>query len=199
MPDSTTGKRACIALNNDMMFSGFKEFILNENSPVEFQRVMEELSRLEQGHYLMAGQTDDQLAWSYMNGEGMHHDKFMATMKEMPVTKMVDLMKRAGNFSIVLAFIPRRWFKQLPKTNILGYVDQMMGFEMPNNYIWGIVSKINHEGTRSDKFQFFRNPNYHANDNMFEPWAEKNLPKRKPQEAVPLNMAPRLAAPNFAR
>jgi len=196
--DSTTQKRTCIVLNNDMMFNGFKDFMFNETSPVEYEKVVDELHRLEQGHYLMAGQSDDQLAWGYMNGEGMHRDKFMGTMKEMSVEKMLEIMKRAGNFAIVLAFIPKRWFKQLPKNNILGFVDQMIGFELPTNYIWGVVSKINHEGTRSEKMQFYRNQHYHANDDIFTPWADKWL-KKKPQEARPLEKAPRFAAPNFAR
>lgn len=180
------------------MFNGFKEFLLSETSPAEYGRALDELQRLEQGHYIMAGQVDDTLAWSYMNGEGIHRDKFMSTMREMPVQDMVNLMKRAGNFSVVLVLIPRRWFKQLPKDNILGFVDKMMGLALPNNYIWGVASKINHEGTRTEKFQFFRNGNYHANDDMFEPWAEKWLPKKQSQP-VPLEKAPRFAAPNFPR
>lgn len=180
------------------MFNGFKNFVFNESSPIEYARVVDELRRLEQGHYLIAGQCDDHMAWNYMNGEGIHRDEFMGSMREMPVEKMLELIKRAGNFAIVLVFIPRRWFKQLPKNNILGMVDQMIGFELPTNYIWGIASKINHEGTRSEHFQFYRNPHYHANDEIFEPWADQWL-KRNPQQAIPLEKSPRLAAPNFAR
>jgi len=183
-----------------MNFHGFKDFFLTETSPVEYGRGIDELQRLVLNHYLFVGQTDDKTAWGHINeSEGVHRDKFINSFKQMEVQNLVDLLSRAGDFSVVVCIIPKRWFKQLPKNNILGTVDQMMGFELPNNYIWGILSKVNHEMTRNQNFQFFRNPNYHANDDMFNRWSEKNLSQKQPAAAVDLNKAPRFAAPNFPR
>lgn len=179
-----------------MNFTGFRDFVLAETSAVDYGRGMDELQRLGNTHHILVIQTDDRDAWLYPNGGTIHRDKLMGSSKIMDVGQVAKLIVRPGNFALVICFIPKRWFKMLPKENILGQIDKMAGLELPNNYIWGILSKVNHEFTRTDKFHFYRNPNYHANDDMFERWSDK--PQVKQKEAVPLSKAPTIAAPNFA-
>ena len=122
----------------------------------------------------------------------------MNSSKLMDAENLAKLITRPGNFALVIAFIPKRWFKQ-SKENILGQIDKIVGFELPNNYVWGILSKVNHEFTRREKFNFYRNPNYHAHDELYDRWSKTNNNPVIPQKPIPLEKAPTIAAPNFPR
>lgn len=181
-----------------MNFTGFRDFVLVETSAVDYGRGMDELQRLNNNHLMLVHQADDREAWLYPNGEGIHRDKLMNSSKLMDTENLAKLITRPGNFALVIAFIPKRWFKQ-SKENILGQIDKIVGLELPNNYVWGILSKVNHEFTRREKFNFYRNPNYHAHDELYDRWNKTNNNPVIPQKPIPLEKAPTVAAPNFPR
>jgi hypothetical protein len=173
------------------MLKGFRQFYENSSEFASHESGLRELARLGKGHFLIAVPVDHIAARRYLNGtEGLQH-----VSKEMVVSPYdIENKLRTIKDALVLAVLPRRWFdrQQLERKGIAGALGEYMplgeGWKLPANYIWGYFSKWNEINEQiTEPGQFYKNPNYHGHDGLFEKWKE-TYQKPQPAKPIPLDI-----------
>ena len=181
-----------IYTNMTRELQGFKLFFESDLSPVSPESGRAELIRLSRGHYFFALQTDHKLAQSLMK------ENLRPEFSKSSIIDATDVEKRIAHLtpdqdSLLVVCFPKRWEKSLGRVNPKEQFAKMIGeFTGSQQYVWGIYSLWNPQLEKHDAGHFFRNPLYHANDDLLNIWLKHHPSPVKEKPAVPLNRQPRI-------
>lgn len=165
------------------MLHGFKQYVRGY-MPVPSDSGLNELRRLEKGHYLLALPASHETAWDYISGrDGLRH-----VSSDMIVTaERISHMAKTAKDTIIVMPIPKRWFSrpQLETKGIQGAIGEMLplgdGWKLPPNYVWGYFSKWSENSEQMvEPGQFYKNQNYHGHDWLYDQWKKKYEGVKKP-------------------
>jgi len=178
------------------MLNGFRQYFESNLQPTPRQNGLNELVRLEKGHYLIALPADHETASRFLNGlDGLKH-----ISKDMIVSANdIDVMSRTAEGAILIMPIPKRWFRQpqLEQKGITGAIGELLplgkGWHLPANYVWGYFSKWHEDREENtEPGQFYKNQNYHGHDGLYDKWKET---QPKPKSVILDRPTPRVTAP----
>ena len=170
----------------------FKHFFTeSELAPINKESGITELARLERGHELFALQTSHVIAASFMNGHLMKSN-FLNCYRIAASDVEKQLMKlNIKDDALLVICVPKRWEKQLGRGSIQRTFADMIENGGSAKYVWGIYSLWNTRLEDHDEGHFYRNPNYHADDQLLDGWLKNHPSTIKERPAVPLNRQPR--------
>lgn len=173
---------------------GFKQFFEeNEVSPVRRESGMTELTRLERGHYLFTIPTNHKLAEAFMKGYLLGADFMKSSPSDLAGIENQLHRLTAERNSLVIVAVPKRWERQLGRVDFHEQFGKMIGNSGRSaQYVWGVYSLWNPRLEENDGGNFFRNPRYHANDDILESWLKEHPQPSREKPAVPLDRQPRI-------
>lgn len=173
---------------------GFKQFFVEgELAPISPISGMAELSRLERGHYFFTSPMDRNSAWDFIKGHltSADFEEFIPADTAKIEQQMSKLKPEKD--SLLMVCFPKRWEKSLGRQKIQETFGKMIGWsKLSAQYVWGSYSLWNPQTEEMDEGNFFRNPHYHANDDLLDEWLKKNPKVVKEKDAVPVNRQPRV-------
>lgn len=174
---------------------GFKQFFAEgELAPVNPEVGHAELGRLDRGHYFFVLPVDHKLAGYFMKGHltGADFVKSKSVFAADIVKEVTRLTPEKDTLLIIS--VPKRWEKQLGRGgNIQETFGKMIGMSGESaRHVWGAYSLYNPRTEDLDTGHFYRNPLYHANDDILDGWLKDHPSPIKEKPAVPLDRQPRL-------
>lgn len=111
----------------------------------------------------------------------------VSDIEKWPLTEEKD--------SLVILALPRRWDKEIkPGRELFARMIGETG--LGKKYVWGAYSMWNQRTeSHGGEKEFYKNPYYHANDDMLREWLSKHPVPKFERPALPLDKSPRVNGP----